>query len=55
MGKALLENWNLEVSFAKSFFKHVLGKPIYIEDMEDMDDEMKDSLVQLLNEDMKPD
>jgi len=41
VAKALIENWYFEVSFAKSFLKHILGLPIYVEDIEDIDESLK--------------
>lgn len=40
LGKALIENWNIEVTFAKSFLKHILGHDLYINDLEDIDYDM---------------
>ena len=41
LAKSLIENWYFEVSFAKSFLKHILGKPLVIDDLEDLDDSLK--------------
>lgn len=44
MAKALIENWNFEVSFAKSFLKHILGKPLYVQDIEELDESLANNL-----------
>ena len=31
-----LENWMFEVDFSRSFLKHMLGKDLYISDLEDI-------------------
>jgi len=55
IGKALIENWQLEVSFAKSFLKHVLEKTLYIRDLEDLDPEYTKNLEWLLNNELNED
>lgn len=55
IGKALINNWTLEVSFAKSFLKHILDKPLYIGDMEDIDEELSKQLEWLLKNDIDED
>jgi len=49
IGKALIENWNLEVSFAKSFLKHILNQNLYVKDLEDLDPEYAKNLEWILN------
>lgn len=49
VGKALIENWNLEVGFSKSFLKHILNKPLVIKDLEDFNPEIYKSLDGMLN------
>ncbi|KRX06241.1 HECT-domain-containing protein [Pseudocohnilembus persalinus] len=44
VGKALIQNWTIEVSFTKNFLKHILDKPLYIEDLEDVDEELMKQL-----------
>lgn len=50
VGKALIENWMLEVDFAKSFLKIILGKPLTIEDLEDIDHDEYNGLKCLLED-----
>jgi E3 ubiquitin-protein ligase HUWE1 len=45
----LIENWNLEVGFSKSFLKHILNKPLVIKDLEDFNPEIYKSLDSMLN------
>jgi hypothetical protein len=37
VGKALVEGWNLEINFTRSFLKHLLGSTLYVEDLQDID------------------
>lgn len=48
VAKAIIENWNLEVTFCKSFLKHMLNKELYIQDLEDIDQELTKNLEFLL-------
>lgn len=52
LGKSLISEWTLEVSFTKSFLKHLLGKNIYIEDMNDIDQELGKNLSWINNNDI---
>jgi hypothetical protein len=52
VGKAMKENWLLEVSLTKSFLKHILGSTLYVEDLEDIDPEAAKSLMWFLNNDV---
>ncbi|KRX08891.1 HECT-domain-containing protein [Pseudocohnilembus persalinus] len=52
VAKAVIENWNLEVTFSKSFLKHILGKDLYISDLEDIDPELAKNLKFILENDM---
>jgi E3 ubiquitin-protein ligase HUWE1 len=33
VGKAMKENWLLEINLTKSFLKHILGSTLYVEDL----------------------
>lgn len=37
VGKALYDGHLLDAYFTRSFYKHILGKPLTIHDMEDID------------------
>lgn len=52
IGKALVDGVNLEVHFTRSFYKHILGQPVTVQDMEDLDPEIYKSLQQLLSIDL---
>lgn len=39
----------MEVSFSRSFLKHILNKPLVIKDLEDFDPEIYKSLEGMLN------
>lgn len=49
VGKAMQENWLLELNLTKSFLKHLLGGVLYVEDLEDMDPHTARSLLWILN------
>ena len=49
VGKALIEDWALEINFTKSFLKHLLGNTIYVEDLFDIDPDTAKSLVWILD------
>ena len=44
----------MEVSFSKSFLKHILNKPLVIKDLEDFDSDTYRSLEGLMNTTIKP-
>ncbi len=48
VGKALLENWNLDVNFSKCFLKHILRKNLNFKDLEDIDPELSRNLMWIL-------
>lgn len=52
VGKALKENWLLEINFTKSFLKHILGYTLYVEDLEDIDPATTKSLLWILANDV---
>ena len=52
IGKALVDGVNLEVHFTRSFYKHIQGQPVTVQDMEDLDPEIYKSLQQLLSIDL---
>jgi E3 ubiquitin-protein ligase HUWE1 len=52
IGKALVDGINLELHFTRSFYKHILGQPVTVQDMEDLDPEIYKSLQQLLSLDV---
>lgn len=52
VAKAIIENWNLEVTFCKSFLKHLLNKELYIQDLEDIDPELTKNLEYILQNDI---
>lgn len=52
VAKAIIENWNLEVTFCKSFLKHLLNKELYIQDLEDIDPELTKNLEYILKTDI---
>ena len=43
-----LENWKIKVSFTRSFLKHILGKHLYIEDLDDISDDLGKTYLQTL-------
>ncbi|KRX10426.1 WD40-repeat-containing domain [Pseudocohnilembus persalinus] len=49
VGKSLISNWQLYVSFSKAFLKLILGKSLYISDLEDIDPEFSKNLEFILN------
>lgn len=55
IGKALIENWNLEVCFAKSFLKHILNQTLYVKDLEDLDPEFSRNLDWMLKNEIDED
>lgn len=55
MGKALIEDWTLEINFTKSFLKHLLGNTIYVEDLFDIDPDTAKSLVWILDNEVNED
>lgn len=52
IGKALVDGVNLELHFTRSFYKHILGQSVTVQDMEDLDPEIYKSLQQLLSLDL---
>ena len=52
VGKAMQENWLLELNLSKSFLKHLLGSTLYVEDLEDIDPETTKSLKWMLDNDI---
>lgn len=48
IGKSLLENWNIEVTFSKIFLKHILGKNLILSDLEEIDQEITKSILWIL-------
>ena len=54
MGKALIggmddfEHWHFEISFTKSFLKHILGKNLFVDDLVDIDADLTKNLIFLL-------
>lgn len=48
VGKAMKENWLLEINLTKSFLKHLLGSTLYVEDLEDIDPDTAKSLKWIL-------
>lgn len=61
VGKALIggtdsfEIWTFEVSFAKSFLKHILGRPLYVHDLEEIDPDLCKNLEWCLENDINKD
>ncbi len=59
VGKALIggtdsfELWNFEVSFAKSFLKHILDRPLYVRDLEELDPKLCQSLEWILENELE--
>lgn len=50
IAKILIENWMFEVDFSRSFLKHMLGKDLYISDLEDIDETALKALNDILND-----
>jgi hypothetical protein len=48
VGKAMKENWLLEINFTKSFLKHMLGALLYVEDLEDLEPDTAKGLLWIL-------
>jgi len=48
LAKAILEEKTCEIEFTKSFLKHMIGKQIYISDLEDIDPEESKNLIYLI-------
>jgi E3 ubiquitin-protein ligase HUWE1 len=49
VGKAVLDGELLDVHFTRSFYKHILGKPVTYHDVESIDPEFYRNLVNVLN------
>lgn len=45
----MIERYNVEIDLTKSFLKHILQKPLYINDLEDIDPEEAKNLIFVLN------
>ena len=52
MAKAIYDNKLLECYFTRSFYKHILGKPVKYTDMEAEDYEFSQGLLYLLEHDI---
>lgn len=52
MGKALYDGQLLDAYFTRSFYKHILGQPLTIHDMEDIDLNEYNSMVKILKNDV---
>lgn len=52
MAKAIYDNKLLDCYFTRSFYKHILGKPVRYQDMESEDYAFSQGLVYLLENDV---
>ncbi|EGR29168.1 ubiquitin- hect domain protein, putative [Ichthyophthirius multifiliis] len=48
IAKTLIDDFTCEVDFTKSFLKQILGQPLYINDLEDIDPQMAKGLMDIL-------
>ena len=52
IGKALHDGYMLDAYFTRSFYKHILGQPLTIQDYEDIDPEYYKNLRYILDNDI---
>ena len=55
LAKCLLENWKIEVTVTRSFLKHILGKPLFLNDLEEIDPQLAKNLEWILDNNITED